>query len=107
MFRESYSKCAEATDGVTFEIQNCIEQEFVYQDDRLNAAYKRLQTLVPAAEMAVLRDAQRKWIAEKDKACAWDAETEGQAQRIEANSCALKMTAERAVELEAMVARQR
>ncbi|MEI2455529.1 lysozyme inhibitor LprI family protein [Lysobacter firmicutimachus] len=107
MFRESYSKCAEATNGVTFEIQACIEQEFEYQDGRLNAAYKRLQALLPTADMSVLRDAQRKWIAEKDKACAWDAETEGQAQRIEANSCALKMTAERAVELEAMIARQR
>jgi len=107
MFRESYHKCAESTEGVTYEIQACIEQEFEYQDGRLNAAYKRLQQVLPAAEMASLRDAQRKWIAEKDKACAWDAETEGQAQRIDANSCALKMTAERAVELEAMVAQPR
>ncbi len=102
MLRDSYYKCAESSNGVTWDMQACVEEEFEYQDARLNTAYKNLQAKLPEAQKLRLRDDQRQWISDKDEACKWDAETEGQAQRIEANVCALKKTAIRADELEEM-----
>lgn len=101
--RNSYYRCASSTEGVTWAMQKCIETEFVYQDGRLNTAYRKLRVKLSEPRKSQLRDEERKWIADKNGSCKWDAETEGQAQRIEANICSLKMTAARADQLEEMI----
>lgn len=101
--RDSYSKCASSTDGATWDMQRCIEEEFDYQDGKLNSLYQELQKKLPKIQKQSLRSDERKWISDRDKSCGWDPETEGQAQRIESNICSLRRTAERAVELERML----
>jgi uncharacterized protein YecT (DUF1311 family) len=101
--RDSYYECAASNDGSTWDMQSCIEKEFEYQDARLNALYRELRFKLQDAQKVRLRDEERKWLLDKDEACKWNAETEGQAQRIEANICALKKTAERAGQLEKML----
>ena len=101
--RDSYVKCAEATNGSTWEMQNCVEEEFEYQDARLNAAYRTLQSRIPEAGKKSLAEDERKWISDRDKSCEWNPEEEGQAQRIEANICSLKQTAGRADQLAKML----
>ena len=101
--RESYQKCIDASEGITPKMQDCIAEEYEYQDGRLNAAYDQLMKTLDAAAQAQLRDAQRKWIAERDAECA-PADDPGQGQLLEANSCSLRITAARADELEKMLA---
>lgn len=103
--RDSYYACAGKTEGVTQAIQDCIEEEYAYQDNRLNTGYQALMTSLSESERVALRDAQRRWILERDRKCDWDEQSEGQAQRVEANDCLLTMTAIRADELETMLVR--
>lgn len=101
--RNSYYECAGKTEGVTQAIQDCIGEEYEYQDGRLNNSYQKLMGELPAPRRDALRGEQRAWLIERDRKCNWDAETEGQAQRLATNDCLLQMTAVRADELEAML----
>lgn len=98
--RDTYYECAASTNGITWDIQACMDAEFDYQDARLNAAYRNLMAKLSEPDKRALRSEERKWISARDSVCSWDAQTEGQAQRIEANVCALKGTAQRAATLE-------
>lgn len=98
--RDSYYKCADSSNGETWNIQSCIENEFSYQDVRLNSSYRNLLSRLSDSDKTLLRNEERKWILDKDKSCPWDGRVDGQAQRIDANVCSLKKTAERAAQLE-------
>lgn len=101
--RDSYATCLQAAGGVDPAMQDCIGNEYEYQDGRLNAVYARLKRTLGESEMSGLRTEQRGWIADRDAKCVWDAKTEGSAQRLQANQCRLDATAVRAGELEAML----
>ena len=101
--RASFKACVDAAGGVDAAMQACIGEEYGYQDTRLNAAYGALRKSLPADRMAALRTEQRAWIAGRDGNCAWDAKTEGSAQRLQANYCRMETTAKRADALEAML----
>lgn len=100
LLRDSYYQCARTSNGETWAIQNCIEREFEYQDGKLNSTYRTLRSRLIARARMRLRDEERKWLVDKDESCRWNENTEGQAQRIDANVCSLKKTAERASQLE-------
>lgn len=102
MLRSSYGECIKASGGVVPEMQACIEEEFEYQDSRLNDVYRRLFEASEGSKKIELQSSQKLWLAERDSKCGWNAGEEGQGQRIEANDCFLEMTAKRAEELEAM-----
>jgi uncharacterized protein YecT (DUF1311 family) len=103
VLRASYRDCVSANDGSTWDMQDCIEAEFVYQDSRLNSAYKALLSALPNESREKLKVEERAWITDKESACKWDSESEGQAQRIEANICSLEKTAARAEYLELLL----
>lgn len=105
VLRDSYYKCAESNDGSTWDMQKCIETEFDYQDARLNYAYRSLRSKVFGEEAKNLRIDERRWLSDMGITCRWNAETEGQAQRIEANECSLEKTAQRAEKLEGQLHR--
>jgi uncharacterized protein YecT (DUF1311 family) len=107
VLRDSYYKCASSNDGSTWDMQNCIETEFKYQDARLNSAYQTLRSKLPGEEAKKLRSDERRWLSDMDISCKWDAETEGQAQRIGANECSLEKTAKRADKLEEQLRERR
>lgn len=100
LLSDSYHECASANDGSSWGMQECVEAEFENQDARLNSAYRALMSKLPPDEKVKLKAEERRWIAEKESICSWDAESEGQAQRIAANICSLEKTAERAAYLE-------
>jgi uncharacterized protein YecT (DUF1311 family) len=106
VLRDSYYKCAESNDGSTWDMQKCIETEFDYQDVRLNSAYKALRSKLFGEEAKNLISDERRWLSNMGNTCKWDAETEGQAQRIEANECSLEKTAQRADKLEGQLHRR-
>lgn len=47
----------------------CFEAEFIRQDAALNRAWKAALRSVPPSEHAALREAQRKWIREREPFC--------------------------------------
>jgi len=98
--RASYSGCLKVADGVTPDMQDCIGNEYAYQDKRLNQAYKALMARLGKDEQAKLRDEERKWIAHRDADCAPPPDA-GQGQRLDSNDCAMEETAKRATVLEA------
>jgi len=104
LLRPSFGACMRGAGGATPAMQDCIAEEYTHQDGRLNTAYRTLRGRLPQAESRALLAAQRAWIKRRDAECAWDATTEGQAQRLVANDCMLRMTAIRAAELEAATA---
>jgi uncharacterized protein YecT (DUF1311 family) len=99
VLRDSYYQCAKASDGSTWGIQACIEAEYVFQDGKLNRAYRKLMSGMDDVSQADLQREERKWISSRDASCHWDPRVEGQAQRLNANVCSLKMTATRADQL--------
>lgn len=97
--RPSYEPCINATGGVTPDMKDCMSAEFVFQDKRLNTAYKKLMGTLRADEKLSLRNEERSWIKHKDAAC--DAGDEpGQADDVTAYDCVVTETAKRAQELE-------
>lgn len=101
--RASFKACVDTAGGVDPSIQACISEEYAYQDTRLNTAYGALRKSFAADRMVLLRTEQRGWIVERDRNCAWDAKTEGSAQRLQANYCQMETTAKRADALEEML----
>jgi uncharacterized protein YecT (DUF1311 family) len=97
--RPSYDQCLSKAGGVTISVNNCIGEEFDFQDKRLNAAYKALRNSLTDAQRLELRDQERAWIAERDKSCA-PPKDGGTADMLVANECQLSRTALRAKELE-------
>ncbi|WP_204114821.1 lysozyme inhibitor LprI family protein [Shimia biformata] len=113
----SANQCMEDTQGgwSTVGMSGCYEQERLYWDARLNAAYKevRAEAKKMDAEMAeigssapkqadALRDMQRAWIAYRDATCdyersLWGGGTGGGPATV---SCHMYMTAEQTRYLE-------
>ncbi len=87
--------------GVTVEMLNCIDEELVTQDGRLNGAYKKLTKQLAAARKSQLVAAQRLWVQYRDANCEFYSDPEGgTAAAIARNECVLTQTAMRAKELE-------
>lgn len=97
--RPSYDGCMDASHGETPAMRDCIDNEYRFQDRRLNEAYQARLERSAGEDITRLREAQRKWIARRDERCAFDAES-GQAGALDAYVCRLEMTAARAGELE-------
>lgn len=107
-YSKAFSQCMDAAGGVTPRMRDCIETEHALWDKRLNAAYTSIMASDDhsTAAKAKLKDAQRAWIAFKDKGCLADGELAaegGTLSSIIAGDCGLQLTAERAVHLEEIV----
>lgn len=101
--RESYQKCIDASEGITPKMQDCIAEEYEYQDRRMNTAYAQLMQRLDGDAEARLRDAQRDWVARRDTECV-PGDDPGQAQMLVSDDCSMELTAARAAELEKMLA---
>lgn len=98
--RPSYAACLDKSGGVTAAMQDCMGEEYAYQDKRLNRAYQALLKKLSPAEREKLRDEERRWIAQRDEKCVVDPDG-GTAQLVEAGDCRVVETIKRAGELEA------
>ena len=98
--RDSFQPCVDKAAGATWPTQDCIGEEFEYQDARLNKTYQALMKALPEERRAELRTRERQWLSARGASCPWDEDTGGQAGRIESNYCVMRKTALRADELE-------
>lgn len=105
--RSSYFSCLDSSSGATWEIQQCISEEWEFQELRMNTAYQDLTQRLPEDEGLELHEGQRTWMAdfESGKLCALESHDLSQAERIEANECALRSLTGRAVALEILLER--
>jgi uncharacterized protein YecT (DUF1311 family) len=102
-----FSSCMDRSGGVTVEMLNCIGAETKQHDARLNRVYKQAMGQLSAARQQQLRDAQRAWLKYRDANCGFYADPDGGTlARVNANSCVMIETADRADELDRIVASQ-
>lgn len=97
--RPSLDKCLKEAAGTTPGIRDCLSDEYTYQDERLNRAYKKLMLSQGKEEGAALRIEERRWIGFRDKFCALDPEP-GQGQELDHEECLVDQTTDRATDLE-------
>jgi len=103
LYTAQYSRCMDQADGVTYPMLDCIADEMKTQDARLNGAYQALRGSLSAERKQALLTAQRLWIKYRDANCDFYNDPEGGSyQRLLANECMLRETAERAKELETL-----
>jgi uncharacterized protein YecT (DUF1311 family) len=99
--RPQYESCLDNSEGVTPVMQDCIDEEWIYQDKRLNTAYRKAMSTLSVEKKEDLRTKQRAWIKYRDTFC--DAGNQpGQGQVLESEGCEVEQTAIRAAELEAI-----
>ena len=117
------AQCMKTPDGsTTVGMVSCMGQELDQWDAMLNASYAallettarndgELAKLGSAAKASepILRDAQRKWVAWRDAECSFVASKwqGGSGAGPAATSCAMTLTAERALALDAMRGEER
>lgn len=102
-YSTAYSRCMDASGGVTVAMLDCIASETQQHDARLNKAYQAAMTGLGNTLKSQLRDAQRLWLKYRDAECALRGSlTGGSIDRINAAFCFLDMTKERADDLEWM-----
>jgi uncharacterized protein YecT (DUF1311 family) len=96
--RESYQDCL---DNYIIDYRprlQCTDEEYAFQDARLNASYKRLmQSLTPKAR-ARLRTEERKWILKKLTRCDFGVDARPD-DVVAAADCEVRESAKRATEL--------
>lgn len=101
--RPAYDACIKQSGGETWAIQQCGDQELSWQDGRLNRLYKQALSQLQAAERDHLRTEQRAWLKDTDSNCNFDPAANGQGQMLDAQSCRLNRTTNRADQLDRLV----
>lgn len=98
---QQFDRCMSKADGITFDMVECIGQEVQRQDARLNKAYKVLMVDLSPDRKKQLREAQRAWLQFRDTNCGFYYDPDGGSiARVNAESCVMTMTQQRAKELE-------
>jgi uncharacterized protein YecT (DUF1311 family) len=90
----------EGCDGSTYEMVECLKGKTAAWDKRMTIAYQRMLKAGEVKQRDQLRVAQRLWIQYRDANCLYYGLGEGTIARIDAGECMLRMTKDRALELE-------
>lgn len=100
----SYDKCMDKSGGVTSSMLDCGNAETKIQDTKLNKAYKNAMKALEPKKQTELKDVQRLWVKYRDSQCGfYNGLTGGTVDSLNASSCFLNMTAERAEEINGFV----
>lgn len=103
-YSAAYQKCLDSAQ-TTVSMRGCNGDELKVQDKRLNLAYKNAMAQLEAPQQGRLRDAQRLWVKYRDSNCDMYFQlTGGSIDALNGGSCVLRMTGERADELEGLQA---
>lgn len=103
--RPEYAKCIKATEGVTPEIQACQDEEFAWQEKRLQTAWGKIADGPDSVEKDKLADEQAAYMEDTDKNCTWNTDEDGQGQMLDAQSCRINRYANRADALQALTSK--
>ncbi len=103
--RPEYAKCIKATEGVTPAIQACQDEEFAWQEKRLQTAWGKIADGPDSVEKDKLADEQAAYMEDTDKHCTWNPDEDGQGQMLDAQSCRINRYANRADALQALTSK--
>jgi uncharacterized protein YecT (DUF1311 family) len=102
-YSAEYQSCMQRANGINADMHACIANETKAQDARLNEMYEQLHAELPAPRRFALQAAQREWIRFRDSNCGFRNDPQGGSNaRLDAGLCLLRMTAERADELQTL-----
>jgi uncharacterized protein YecT (DUF1311 family) len=87
-------------DGGTYQMVECLGAQTARWDKKMTAAYRALMKELEPKQREQLRVAQRLWIQYRDANCLYYRLGEGSIAIVDASSCMLRMTKERAIELD-------
>jgi|SRR3954454_14270258 uncharacterized protein YecT (DUF1311 family) len=93
---------AQACDGSTAEMVDCLKAQTAQWDKRMTIAYQQAMRDAPQQQRDQLRTAQRLWIQFRDANCLYYGMGEGTIARVDAGGCMRNMTEARARELEGL-----
>ena len=98
---KEYSRCIEKAGGVDPSVLDCIAEEYDRQDQRLNAAFRKLMGSLKGERKKKLLEAQRLWVkyTEANRAFYYDPNG-GTMARMQAAECGVTARIERAAELD-------
>ncbi|NOQ34764.1 MAG: DUF1311 domain-containing protein [Methylococcaceae bacterium] len=100
-YSSAFDLCMDKSNGTTVGMITCLGDETDRQDKKLNTNYKALKVTLNKKRQKQLLDVQRMWIKFRDANCDFYYDPEGGSMhRVMSNECYLRMTAERALELE-------
>ena len=103
-FTKKYALCMDESGGVTASMLDCIGEETMTQDARLNGAYKKLGSQLAQDRKKQLVAAQRLWIQYRVANCRFYADPDGGTMAtVTSSDCVLQATATRAKELEQFI----
>jgi uncharacterized protein YecT (DUF1311 family) len=97
--RPSYQDCLDNSFIDQHPRLQCAEDEYGFQDARLNAVYKRLMESLPPSAKLMLRAEERTWIRKRRRRCDFGIDPLPD-YVVEAADCQLKEAAKRATALE-------
>ncbi len=92
--RPTFTQCLKDAGGSTPPTKDCMDDEYSYQDKRLNRTYKQLMASLGKESGQKLRDEERRWIRWRDGRC------NKQEAELAGYGCEIEMTADRATQLE-------
>jgi uncharacterized protein YecT (DUF1311 family) len=100
LLSKRFGACMDGSGGVTATMLNCVAAETQAQDKALNANYTMLLKRTAPSRKPSLQEAQRAWIKYRDLNCGFYADPDGGTSAgVDAASCVMQMTADRAKEL--------
>jgi uncharacterized protein YecT (DUF1311 family) len=91
---DRFELCQAKAAGVTVPLRACISNEAARQNIILNARYKKAMATLEAPLKSKLKNAQRRWITQRDEDCSLVGEAEGGGTlaAVLTDRCALDMT---------------
>lgn len=103
--RPEFKKCAAATDAVTSAMQACADEEFLWQQKRMRAAFGAIANGPDGEFKDKVADEQDAYMRDTNRYCRFDPATQGQGQMLDAQSCRINRYANRADALEALISK--
>lgn len=103
--RPQYSACVDASDAVTPALQACGDEELAWHEARLRKSVAKMVASPDNTAKDQWMDEQSAWVDDTDRHCSWDPKTQGQGQMLDAQSCRINRTANRADQLEGLTLR--
>ncbi|MBN5029086.1 DUF1311 domain-containing protein [Stenotrophomonas maltophilia] len=103
--RPQYATCVKSSGGETPALQACGDDELAWQEQRLEQAFMRIVDGPDSKDKDRLMDEQAAYMSDTNRYCSWNPAEDGQGQMLDAQSCRINRTANRADVLQALTSK--
>lgn len=103
--RPRYVACVKASDAVTPSLQACGDEELAWQERRMVEAFGKIADGPDGRFKDEVMDEQAAYMLDTKRHCTWNPAEDGQGQMLDAQSCRINRTANRADQLEALISK--